>query len=64
MEGSGFKKKDKSFEGTQTTWNKFLKPAVNVAAAFIGMAVGAKTKNRQVAQAITNVIKTCEEQKC
>ena len=35
------------FEVTQIAWNKFLKPAVNVAAPFIGMAVGAKTKKIQ-----------------
>ena len=34
-----------------------LKPAVNVAAAFIGMADGAETKNPQVAQATTSTLK-------
>ena len=34
-----------------------MKPEVNVAAAFIGMAVGTKKKNRQVAQATTKVLK-------
>ena len=34
----------KPSKGTQKTWDKFPKPAVNVAAPFIGMAVGAKTK--------------------
>ena len=48
----------KNFEGWQTTWNKFLKPAVIVAAPFIGMAVGAKTKNLKVAQATTNILKS------
>ena len=37
---------------------KFLKPAVNVAAPFNGMAVSAKTKNPKVGQAMTNVLKS------
>ena len=59
LEGGSIKSKlQKKFEGTQTAWNKFLKPAVNVAAPFIGMAVGAKTKNPKVAAATTNILKT------
>ena len=46
------------FKVTETAWNKFLKPAVNVAAAFIGMAVSAKTKNPKVGQATTNKLKS------
>ena len=54
MEGSGFKSKlQKNFKGTQSAWNKFSNHAVNVAAPFTDMAVGAKTKNPQVAQATT-----------
>ena len=41
----------KIFKGSQTTWRRFLKPAVNVAAPFIGRAVAAKSKNPQVGQA-------------
>ena len=48
----------KKFKGSQTAWNKFLKPAVNVASPFIGMAVSAKTKNPKVGQATTNIIKS------
>ena len=48
----------KIFKGTQTAWNKFLKPAVNVAAPLIGMAVSAKTKNPKVGQATTNNLKS------
>ena len=47
----------KKIKGSQTAWNKFLKPAVNTAAPFIGMAVGDKTKNPKVAQGTTNVLK-------
>ena len=48
----------KIFEGSQTAWNSFLKPAVFIAAPFIGIAVGAKTKNPKVAQATTNILKS------
>ena len=59
LEGGSIKSKlRKIFRGTQTAGNKFLKPAVNVAAPFIGMAVGAKTKNPKVAQATTNILKS------
>ena len=59
LEGSGFKNKLKSiFRGTQTAWDKFLKPAINATAPFIGMAVTAKTKNPKVGQATTNILKS------
>ena len=59
LEGGSIKSKlQKIFRGTQTAWTKFLKPAVNVAAPFIGLAVGAKTKNPKVAQATTNILKS------
>ena len=48
----------KFLKGTQIAWNNFLKPAVNVAAPFIGMAVTAKTKNSKVGQATTNILKS------
>ena len=43
--------------GCQTAWNKFLKPAVNVAARFFGMALSAKTKNPKVGAATTIILK-------
>ena len=59
LEGGSIKSKlRKIFKGTQTAWNKILKPAVTVAAPFIGMAVNAKTKNPKVGQATTNVLKS------
>ena len=48
----------KIFKGSQAAWKKNLKPAVNVAAPFIGIAVGAKTKNPKVAQATTIISKS------
>ena len=51
LEGEVFKNTMKNlFKGSQTAWNKVLKPAVNVAAPFIGMAVSAKTINPKVGQ--------------
>ena len=59
LEGAGFKNTlKKIFKGTQSALNKFLKPAVVVAAPFIGMAVGVKTKNPKVAAATTNILKS------
>ena len=40
------------------TWNKILKPADKVAAKFIGMAVGFKTRNPQSTHTTTNTLKT------
>ena len=48
----------KIFKGSQTAWNKVLKPAVNTLAPVIGMAVSAKTKNPKVGQATTNILKS------
>ena len=46
LEGAGFKNTlKKIFKGSQTAWNKFLKPTINTLATVIGMAVGAKSKN-------------------
>ena len=59
LEGNGFKNtKKKVSQQSQTAWNSFLKPAVNIAAPFIGVAVGAKTKNPKFAQATTNILKS------
>ena len=58
-EGNGFKKTmNKSFKGSQTAWNKILKPALNIASPYIGMAVSAKTKNPKVRQATANILKS------
>ena len=59
LEGGSIKPKlQKNFGGIQTAWKNFLKPAVIVAAPFIGMAVSAKTKNPKVGQATTNMLKS------
>ena len=59
LEGGWIKSQlQKIFKGTRTAWNKFLKPAFNVAAPFIGMAVRAKTKNPKVVQATINILRS------
>ena len=59
LEGGSIKSKlQKIFRKTQTAWNKFLKPAINATAPFIGMAVSAKTKNPKVGAATTNILKS------
>ena len=59
LEGGSIRSKiQKNSKGTQTAWNKFLKPAVNVAAPFISMAVSAKTINPKIGQATTNISKS------
>ena len=59
MEGGSIKSKlEKISRGTQTAWSKFLKPAINATAPFIGMAVSAKTKKPNVGQATTNILKS------
>ena len=59
LEGGSIKSKlQKLFKGTQSAWNKFLKPALNMASPYIGMAVSAKTKNPKNCQATTNILKS------
>ena len=59
LEGAGFKNTMKKiFKGSQTAWNKFLKTTINTLAPVIGMAVGAKSKNKQVGAATTNILKS------
>ena len=58
LEGSGFKNTmKKKVKGSQTAWNKFLKPALKIASPYKRMAVSAKTKNPKVAQATTIILK-------
>ena len=59
LEGGSIKSKlQKIFKGTQSAWNKFLKPALNMASPYIGMAVSAKTKNPKNGEATTNILKS------
>ena len=58
QDGSIKSKLQKLSRGTQTARNKFLNPAINATTLFIGMAVGAKTKNLKVGRASTNILKS------
>ena len=59
LEGGGCKNNmRKNFKGSQTAWNRFLKPTINTLAPVIGMTVGAKSKNAKVGAATTNILKS------
>ena len=59
LEGSGFKNKTKKiFKGSQTAWNKFIKPGLKMATPLISAAVAAKTKNPQSAQVTNTILKS------
>ena len=59
LEGGSIKSKlQKIVKGTQTAWNKFLKPTFNATAPFIRISVSAKTKNPKVGAATTNILKS------
>ena len=59
LEGGSIKSKlQKTFKGTQTAWNKVLKPAINASTPFFDIAVGAKIQNPKVAAATTNILKS------
>ena len=56
--GSIETKLHKIFNGTQTSWNKFLKPALKFASPYVGMAVSARATNPQNGKATTDIIKS------
>ena len=59
LEGASIKSRlQKIFNGTQTAWNKFLKPGVKMTTLLISAAIAAKTKNPQSAQITNNILKT------
>ena len=59
LEGGSIKSKlKKIFTGTQTAWNKFIKPGLKIATPLISAAVAAKTKNPQSAQVTNSVLKS------
>ena len=59
LEGNGFKKTmKKTFKGSQTAWNNFLKPALKIATPIISAGVAMKTKNPQSAQVASNMLKS------
>ena len=59
LEAAGLKNTMKKiFKGSQTTWNNFLKPALNIASPYIGTAVSARTENPKVGQATAIILKS------
>ena len=59
LEGVSIKSKlQKIFKGTQTAWNKFIKPGLKIATSLISAAVAAKTKNPQSAQVTNSILKS------
>ena len=59
LEGSLIKSRlQKIFKGTQTAWIKSLKPALNFASPYIGVAVSARTKNPQIGKATSDILKS------
>ena len=59
LEGAGFKSTMiKIYKESQTAWSKLRKPTIKTLAPVIGMTVGAKSKNKQVGAATTNIIKS------
>ena len=59
LEGAGFKNTMKSlFKGSQTAWNKFLKPALKITTPIISAGVAMKTKNPQSAKVTSIILKS------
>ena len=57
--GGSFKSKlQKTFRGTQTAWNKFLKPGSKMATPLISATIAAKTKNPQPTQITSKFLKS------
>ena len=45
-------------EGPKTAGNMFLKPALNIASPYYGMAVSARTKNPQFVTTTSDIVKS------
>ena len=59
LEGAGFKNTMKKiFKGSQTAWNRFLKPALKIATPIISAGVAMRTKDPQSAQLKSNILKS------
>ena len=58
LECGSIKKVQKLTEGNDKPWTKLLKPAVNIASPYIGMAVSARTKNPQIGKATSDILKS------
>ena len=59
FEGGSIKSKlQKIFRGTQTPWNKFIKPGLKMAIQLISAAMAAKAKDPQSAQVMNSILKS------
>ena len=59
LEGGSIKSKlQKIFKGTQTAWNKFIKPGLKMATPLISATIAAKTKNPQSTQVANSILKS------
>ena len=60
LEGAGSKNyyEKKIFEGSQTAWNRFLRPALKIATPNISTGVAMKTRYPQSAQVTSNKLKS------
>ena len=59
LEGGSIQSRlQKIFKGTQTAWDKFIKPGLKMASPLISAAVAAKTKNPQSAQVTNSILKS------
>ena len=48
----------KSYEGTEKSWKKCLKPALNITSPYIGMTTEAKAKNLEIRKATSSILKS------
>ena len=59
LEGAGLKNSMKKLlQGSQTAWNKFIKPGLKMTTPLISAAVAAKTNNPQSAQVANSILKS------
>ena len=59
LEGGSIKSKlQEIFKGTQTAWNKFIKPGLKMATPLLSATIAAKTKNPQSTQVANSILKS------
>ena len=58
LKSSGFEIKLQDFFGYKKAWDSFLKPVLNIASPYIGMANAAKTKNSENGKATCNILES------
>ena len=58
VEIGSIKKLQKIINGTQTAWNKFIKPGLKMVTPLISAAIAAKTKNPQSFRVANSILKS------